>query len=61
MTTQSDFLSGLEAALRLRGVPFSRADLLAFADDVRQLAQEDPDPVRWAECFIEAGYAGTDA
>jgi hypothetical protein len=61
MTTQSDFLSGLEAELRLRVLPFGRADVLAFSDDVWDLASEDPDPVRWAECFIEAGYAGTDA
>jgi hypothetical protein len=51
------FLDGLEAELRLRGVAFSRADVLAFADDVWPLAQEDPDPVRWADAFVEAGYA----
>jgi hypothetical protein len=55
--TQPDFTAGLEQKLRLRGLPFSRADVLVFADDVWQLAQEDPDPVRWADAFVEAGYA----
>jgi hypothetical protein len=58
MLTRPDFLAGLEQELRLRGLPFSRADVLAFTDDAWQLAQEDPDPVRWADAFVEAGYAG---
>jgi hypothetical protein len=57
MTTQSDFLSGLDAELHLRGLSFTRANVLAFAEGVWQLAQEDPDPVRWADAFVEAGYA----
>jgi hypothetical protein len=52
-----DFLTGLEAELRLRGVAFDRADVLAFADAVWPLAQEDTDPVKWADCFLEAGHA----
>jgi hypothetical protein len=56
-----DFAAGLEAELRLRGLPFSRDDVLAFVGDVWDLSREDPDPVRWAECFIEAGYTGGDA
>jgi hypothetical protein len=53
-----DFPAGLEAELRLRGVAFSRAGVLDFADEVWQLAQEDPDPVRWADAFVEARHAG---
>jgi hypothetical protein len=56
-----DFLAGLEVELRLRGVAFSRADVLAFVGDVWQLALEDPDPVRWADAFVEAGRAGASA
>jgi hypothetical protein len=36
------------------GVPFSRADLLAFVEDVWAVAEEDPDAVRWAERFVES-------
>jgi hypothetical protein len=56
--TQPDFTAGLEAGLQLRGLTFSRADVLAFADDVWPLAEEDPDLVRWADAFVAAGYAG---
>jgi hypothetical protein len=51
--SHTDFLAGLEAELRFRGVAFSRADVLAFVGDVWQLAQEDPDPMKWADCFLE--------
>ena len=61
MTTPSDFVSGLEAELHLRGLSFTRADVLAFVGDVWPLAQADPDPVRWADAFVEAGYAGARA
>jgi hypothetical protein len=44
--TPTDFIAGLEQELRLRGLPFNRADVLAFADEVWPLAQDDPDPVR---------------
>jgi hypothetical protein len=56
-----DFLAGLEQELRLRGVAFSRADVLAFAGDVWQLAEDDPDPVRWADAFAESIYGRTQA
>jgi hypothetical protein len=58
---QAEFAAGLESELRLRGLSFSRADVLIFADDVWQLAQDDPDPVRWSDAFVEAGYAGARA
>jgi hypothetical protein len=59
--TQAEFLTGPEQELRLRGLPFRHADVLAFADDVWPLAREDPDPVRWADAFVAAGYAGVKA
>jgi hypothetical protein len=52
-----DFIAGLEQELRLRGLSFGRADVLVFADDVWRLAHEDPDPVRWADAFVETRYA----
>jgi hypothetical protein len=57
--SQPEFAAGLEQELHLRGLPFSRADVSAFADDVWPLALEDPDPVRWADAFVEAGYVET--
>jgi len=53
--TQADFLAALELELRLRGIAFSRADLLDFVASVWPLAQEDPDAAFWAREFIEAG------
>jgi hypothetical protein len=55
--SELDFTAALEDELRLRGVAFSRADVLAFADDVWPLAADDPDAVRWADAFTEGGYA----
>ena len=55
---QAEFAAGLEQELRPRGLPFSRADVLAFAEDVWEQAQDDPDPTRWADAFCEAGHAG---
>jgi hypothetical protein len=53
-----DFTTGLEQELRVRGVAFTRADVLAFVGDVWQMAEEGPDPERWADAFVVAGYAG---
>ena len=52
--TLPDFVTGLEMELRLRGVPFERRDLDGFAADVWPLAEDDPDPQRWAREFLEA-------
>jgi hypothetical protein len=52
--SQDDFAAALEAELRLLGVPFARAELLAFAADVWTLATDDPDPARWAREFLDA-------
>jgi hypothetical protein len=53
--SQSDFIAALEQELRLRGVEFARAELVAFVDDVWPLAEENPDPVSWAREFIDSG------
>jgi hypothetical protein len=55
MPSPLDFVAGLEHQLHLRGLPFSRAAVLAFPNDVWQLAREDPDPVLWADAFAVAG------
>jgi hypothetical protein len=39
--SQTDFRAALGQELRLRGIGFSRADLLEFAADVWPPAQED--------------------
>src|SRR5262249_42001391 len=56
--TRDDFVAALEEQLRIRGYSFSRADLLDFVQSVWLLAEDDPDPVRWAGRFVEAGRAG---
>jgi hypothetical protein len=55
--TRDDFTAALEEQLRLRGLSFSRAAVLEFVQSVWPLAEDDPDPVRWAERFVEAGRA----
>jgi hypothetical protein len=57
--TQPDFTLALEQELQLRGIPFSRADLLAFVASVWPLAQDEPDPVTWANLFLAATAAPT--
>jgi hypothetical protein len=52
--TLPDFVTGLELELRLRAVPFDRAELEPWAADVWSLAEDDPDPIRWAEAFLAA-------
>jgi hypothetical protein len=59
--TQTEFVKVLEEELKLRGLAFSRADVLEFVDDVWPLAKDDPDPVRWAERFLEAGFGDVKA
>lgn len=53
--TQAEFLAALEQELTLRGIGFSRADLVAFVADVWPLAQENPDVTFWAQAFLESG------
>jgi hypothetical protein len=52
--TLPDFITGLELELRLRAAPFDRAELVTRCADVRPLADEDPNPIRWAEAFLTA-------
>jgi hypothetical protein len=52
--TLPDFITALEMELQLRGGPFDRADVLTFAEDVWPLAEEDPEPGRWANAFLAA-------
>jgi hypothetical protein len=44
----------LEIELRLRGRPFDRADVTTFAEGVWLLAEDDPEPGRWADAFLVA-------
>jgi hypothetical protein len=53
--SRDDFTTALEEQLRILGVSFNRGDLLDFVESVWPLAQEDPDPVPWAERFLESG------
>jgi hypothetical protein len=59
--TQTEFVTVLEEELKLRGLAFSRADVLEFVADVWPLAKDEPDPVRWAERFLETGYGDAPA
>ncbi len=53
--TQPDFLAALEQELRLRGIGFNRADLVAFMADVWPLIEENPDVAFWARELLESG------
>ncbi len=55
--TPDDFTAMLESELQLLGVPFDRGELLTWAADVWVLAEDDPDPGRWAREFLEARQA----
>ncbi len=52
--TPADFLPVLEAALRQRRVPFSRAAAIAFVESCWELIEDDPDVWEWSERFVEA-------
>jgi hypothetical protein len=51
--TPAAFVRALEAELRLRGVPFDLRDLLAFAESVWRIAEDDPNPLLWADAFVK--------
>jgi hypothetical protein len=59
--TRDDFTAALEEQLRLRGLSFSRAAVLDFVQSAWPLAEDDPDPVLWAERFVESGRADASA
>jgi hypothetical protein len=52
--SRDNFTAALDQELRLRGVPFDLAELLAFAADVWPLADDAADVGRWAGAFLEA-------
>jgi hypothetical protein len=52
------FTTRLEEQLRIRGHAFNQYAVLDFVLAVWPLAEDDPDPVVWAERFVEAGRAG---
>jgi hypothetical protein len=51
--TRANGTAALEIEPSLRGAPFGRGELRTFPEDVWVLAQEDPDPARWAQEFID--------
>jgi hypothetical protein len=59
--TRTAFLCALAWQLTLAGVPFIRPELEAFVDDVWPLAEEDPDPSRWAREFLRGERASREA
>ena len=52
--SHGQFVTALESELKLQGVAFSRADVLAFAADVWDLVEDRPDPAWWAKRFVQA-------
>jgi hypothetical protein len=52
--TAADFLSALRLHLRSRHIEHDAADLLAWCGAVRPVAQDDPDPGRWASAYAVA-------
>jgi hypothetical protein len=59
--TQADFTLALEQELQVRGVPFSRADVLDFVAGAWPLIAENLDVTYWAREFIEAGHGSLTA
>jgi hypothetical protein len=52
-----DFVAVLENQLRLQGLQFSRADLMAFVASAWPLIDDDPDVWFWAGEFVTSGLA----
>jgi hypothetical protein len=52
--SRGEFITALKAELKLCGIAFSPADVLAFAADVWELAEDRPDAVWWAKRFVQA-------
>jgi hypothetical protein len=53
--SQQEFVEVLEADLRLRGVPFDRAQSLSFVSSARPLIAENPEVAFWGGEFLKAG------
>ena len=58
--SELDFTAALEDELRLRGLAFSRADVLAFVEACWPLVADDPSPARWAAEFAAAAHAASE-
>jgi hypothetical protein len=52
--SKSEFFLAVEADLRLRHVPFDRAELVEFIRNVWPLVEPDDTPAHWAEAFLVA-------
>jgi hypothetical protein len=52
--TPADFFAALRLHLRARHVPHDAADLLAWCQAVWPVAEDDPDPGRWADAYAVA-------
>jgi hypothetical protein len=55
--TPAEFLGQLEAVLRQRRLPFSRAAAIAFAESCWDLIDNSPDAWYWSDRFVEANIA----
>ena len=52
--SKTEFFLAVEADLRLRYVPFDKAELAAFLASVFPLVEQHDTPERWAEAFLVA-------
>ena len=57
----ADFLRLLESHLQPRGIPFSRAALIAFVDACWPWIEDNPDVELWAATFLSIGDVMTTA
>jgi hypothetical protein len=52
--SKTEFFPSVEADLRLRHVPFDKAELAAFLRSVWPLVEPSDRPEHWAEAFLVA-------
>jgi hypothetical protein len=52
--SKTEFFLTVEADLRLRHVPFGKAELVEFIRDVWPLVEQDDTPAKWPEAFLVA-------
>jgi hypothetical protein len=50
--SKTEFFLSFEADLRLRHVPFDKAELAKFLGSVWPLVEADDPPAKWAEAFL---------
>jgi hypothetical protein len=53
MVSRCDFMDLVESHLTSLGVSFNPRDLMAFIDAQWPQIQDDPDPERWTETFVQ--------